>query len=67
MKTEKQSTNMLLIVNITSPNGTYDALYLNNYATINVKDPLGRVNGVGKAEILGSWTTACASGSSRTA
>jgi len=53
VKTEKQSTNMLLIVNITSPQGTYDSLYLNNYATINVKDPLGRVNGVGKAEILG--------------
>ncbi len=53
VKTEKQSTNMLLIANITSPKGTYDALYLNNYATINVKDPLGRVNGVGKAEILG--------------
>ncbi|MGD8206479.1 MAG: multidrug efflux RND transporter permease subunit [Thiohalocapsa sp.] len=53
VKTEKQSTNMLLIVNIFSPDQTYDALYLNNYATINVKDPLGRVNGVGKAEILG--------------
>jgi len=53
VKAEKQSTNMLLIVNITSPNGTYDALYLNNYATINVKDTLGRVNGVGKAEIIG--------------
>ncbi|MEA3277887.1 MAG: multidrug efflux RND transporter permease subunit [Pseudomonadota bacterium] len=53
VKTEKQSTNMLLIVNITSPDETFDALYLNNYATINVKDPLGRVNGVGKADILG--------------
>jgi HAE1 family hydrophobic/amphiphilic exporter-1 len=53
VKTEKQSTNMLLIVNIFSPNETLDALYLNNYATINVKDSLGRVNGVGKAEILG--------------
>ncbi len=53
VKTEKQSTNMLLIVNISSPDETFDALYLNNYATINVKDTLGRVNGVGKAEILG--------------
>ena len=53
VKTEKQSTNMLLIVNLFSPDETLDALYLNNYATINVKDPLGRVNGVGKAEILG--------------
>ena len=53
VKTEKQSTNMLLIVNIFSPEETLDALYLNNYATINVKDSLGRIKGVGKAEILG--------------
>ncbi len=53
VKTEKQSTNMLLIVNLFSPDQTWDALFLNNYATINVKDVLGRVNGVGKAEILG--------------
>jgi HAE1 family hydrophobic/amphiphilic exporter-1 len=53
VKTEKQSTNMLLIVNLFSPERTFDALYLNNYATINVKDTLGRVKGVGKAEILG--------------
>jgi len=53
VKTEKQSTNMLLIVNIFSPQETLDSLYLNNYATINVKDTLGRVKGVGKAEILG--------------
>jgi HAE1 family hydrophobic/amphiphilic exporter-1 len=53
VKTEKQSTNMLLIVNISSPDQTLDALYLNNYATINVKDSLGRVDGVGKAEIIG--------------
>jgi len=53
VKTEKQSTNMLLIVNLFSPNETLDALFLNNYATINVKDPLGRVEGVGKVEIMG--------------
>ena len=53
VKTEKQSTNMLLIVNIFSPQETLDSLYLNNYATINVKDTLGRVKGVGKAEIMG--------------
>ncbi|MGB5834459.1 MAG: multidrug efflux RND transporter permease subunit [Thiohalocapsa sp.] len=53
VKTEKQSSNMLLIVNLFSPDETFDGLYLNNYATINVKDTLGRVNGVGKAEILG--------------
>ncbi|MCG6942472.1 MAG: multidrug efflux RND transporter permease subunit [Thiohalocapsa sp.] len=53
VKTEKRSSNMLLIANLYSPDESYDALYLNNYATINVKDPLGRVDGVGKAEIIG--------------
>jgi HAE1 family hydrophobic/amphiphilic exporter-1 len=53
VKVEKQSTNMLLIVNLFAPDGSFDALYLNNYATINVKDALGRVAGVGKAQILG--------------
>jgi HAE1 family hydrophobic/amphiphilic exporter-1 len=51
--TTKQSTNMLLVVNIFSPNNTYDTLFLNNYANINVTDSLARVDGVGKASILG--------------
>ena len=51
--TTKQSTNMLLVVNMFSPNGTYDTLFLNNYANINVADSLARVRGVGKAAIIG--------------
>jgi len=51
--TTKQSTNMLLVVNLYSPNQTYDTLFLNNYANINVSDSLARVDGVGKASILG--------------
>ena len=51
--TTKQSTNMLLVVNLFSPNGTYDTLFLNNYANINVTDSLARIDGVGKATILG--------------
>ncbi len=49
----KQSTNMLMVVNLFSPNQTYDSLFLNNYANINVSDSLARVDGVGKASILG--------------
>jgi HAE1 family hydrophobic/amphiphilic exporter-1 len=49
----KQSTNMLMVVNLFSPNQTYDTLFLNNYANINVSDSLARVDGVGKASILG--------------
>jgi HAE1 family hydrophobic/amphiphilic exporter-1 len=51
--TTKQSTNMLMVVNLISPDQTYDSLYLNNYASINLTDSLARINGVGKAAILG--------------
>jgi HAE1 family hydrophobic/amphiphilic exporter-1 len=50
--TQKSSTNMLLVAVLTSPNGTYDEVFLSNYASINLKDALARVNGVGKADIL---------------
>jgi HAE1 family hydrophobic/amphiphilic exporter-1 len=53
VKTDKKSTNMLLVVNLYSPDQTLDALYLNNYATINIRDPISRVEGVGEAQILG--------------
>ncbi len=51
--TTKQSTNMLMVVNLISPDKTFDSLYLNNYASINLTDSLARINGVGKAAILG--------------
>src|SRR4029077_8783665 len=49
---KKMSPNTLMIVNLISPpqlgspKGLYDALYLSNYATVNVKDELGRLPGV---------------------
>lgn len=52
--TQKQSPNMLLIINLLSPNGTYDGDFLSNYTAINIKDTLARVSGVGKADILGA-------------
>ena len=51
--TTKQSTNMLLAVNLFSPNGTYDTLFLNHYANINVTDSLARIDGVGEASMRG--------------
>ncbi len=50
--TQKASTNMLLVVTLTSPEGTYDDVFLSNYASINIKDALARIQGVGKAEVL---------------
>ncbi|MEH6524930.1 MAG: multidrug efflux RND transporter permease subunit [Sneathiella sp.] len=51
--TQKQSTSMLLVVNLVSPKGTYDRLFLSNYAAINVEDPLKRTNGVGDVSQFG--------------
>ncbi|MCV6823983.1 MULTISPECIES: efflux RND transporter permease subunit [Halocynthiibacter] len=50
--TEKASTNMLLVATLVSPDSTYDELFLSNYASINLKDALARIDGVGKADVL---------------
>jgi len=49
----KISPNTLMIVNLTSPDGRYDDLRLSNYATVNVKDELGRLPGVAGITYLG--------------
>src|SRR5258708_6023460 len=49
----KKSAALLQIITLYSPKNTHDALYLNNYATINVLDPLSRVRGVGQASLFG--------------
>ena len=43
----------LLILALSSPNGTYDNNFLTNYATININDTLGRIRGVGQINMLG--------------
>lgn len=50
--TQKSSSNMLMVVTLASPEETYDEVFLSNYASINLKDALARVQGVGKAEVL---------------
>ncbi|GGH23294.1 transporter [Alsobacter metallidurans] len=49
----KRSSNMLLGVNVYSPKGTHDAIFISNYAAINIRDALARVPGVGDAQVLG--------------
>lgn len=43
----------LLIISLSSPDGGYDALYLGNYANIQLKDELVRVAGVGEVRLIG--------------
>src|SRR3954470_21536375 len=44
---KKKSTSVLMIINLYSPDGTRSDLYLSNYATIQLKDELSRLQGVG--------------------
>ncbi|MEN6625800.1 MAG: multidrug efflux RND transporter permease subunit [Candidatus Sumerlaeia bacterium] len=49
----KQSPDILMAIDLISPNGAYDDLYLSNYALINLKDNIARVNGVGQVNMMG--------------
>jgi HAE1 family hydrophobic/amphiphilic exporter-1 len=51
---KKATSNPLLVVSLYSPKGTYDALFLGNYATINVNDAIYRVPGVGQIQNYGT-------------
>ncbi len=50
-----QSTNIILFVAIEGDStNRYDALYLTNYAKLNIVDELARLNGVGAANAFGA-------------
>jgi multidrug efflux pump len=51
--TKKKSPNILLVVNLFSPDGRYGQLYVSNYATIQIKDQLARLPGVGDVMVFG--------------
>ena len=50
---KKMSPSTLMIVNLVSPDNSHDAVFLSNYATIYVKDELGRLDGVADITYLG--------------
>lgn len=52
--TRKQSPDVLMYIALVSPGGTYDELFLANYATINVLEALKRVKGVGNVSLFGA-------------
>ena len=51
--TKKQSTNLVLAINLISPDKSFDSLFLSNYADINIVDPLKRIPGMGDVKIMG--------------
>ncbi|HEC59210.1 hypothetical protein LCGC14_0528670 [marine sediment metagenome] len=50
----KSSPDLTMVVHLLSPNDRYDMLYLRNYATLNVRDQLAKVSGIGQVELFGS-------------
>ena len=49
----KQSPSMIMCVNLISPDNSRDELYLGNYALLQVRDTLARINGVGSIGLFG--------------
>ncbi|VWX63041.1 Efflux pump membrane transporter BepE [Burkholderiales bacterium 8X] len=51
--TVKSAPDLTMVVHLVSPNDRYDMTYLRNYAVLNVKDRLARIQGVGQVQIFG--------------
>jgi multidrug efflux pump len=52
--TAKGATDLTMVVHLTSPSERYDMTYLRNYAVLNVRDRLARIDGVGQVLLFGS-------------
>ncbi|MCR6735010.1 MAG: efflux RND transporter permease subunit [Afipia sp.] len=52
--TIKSSPDLTMVVHLLSPNDRYDMTYLRNYAVLNVKDRLARIQGVGQVQLFGA-------------
>ena len=52
--TTKSSPTLTMVVHLISPDQRYDTTYLRNYAVLNVKDRLARIQGVGEVQVWGA-------------
>lgn len=50
---KKRSTDTVMFIGLISPEGTYDAAYLSNYANLRLRDEIARVPGVGDVTVFG--------------
>ena len=50
---DKASPDLTMVVHLISPDKRYDMLYLSNYAILNIKDELARLNGIGDVQMFG--------------
>jgi multidrug efflux pump len=52
--TLKSTPDLTMVVHLYSPDATYDDIFVRNYATLQVKDVLARIDGVGQVQLFGS-------------
>ncbi|MDX3927804.1 MAG: multidrug efflux RND transporter permease subunit [Shinella sp.] len=52
--TVKSSPDLMMVVHLVSTGDRYDLTYLRNYATLNIKDRLARIEGVGQVQVFGA-------------
>ncbi len=52
--TRKNSPDLLVVVHLVSPDKSYDQVYISNYALLNVRDVLARIDGVGGVNLFGA-------------
>ena len=50
----KSSPDLMLVIHLISPDGSLDQQYISNYATINIKDVITRIDGVGDTIVFGA-------------
>ena len=51
---KKSSPDLMMVIHLISPDGTLDQQYISNYATINIKDVIARIDGVGDTIVFGA-------------
>ncbi len=52
--TQKQMPDFAQMISVTSPDGDFDDVFLSNFATLNLRDPLKRIDGVGDVMVFGA-------------
>ena len=52
--TQKNTPDLMLVINMFSPDGTYDQTYMGNYAVLNISDRIRRLDGVGAVNLYGA-------------
>jgi hydrophobe/amphiphile efflux-1 (HAE1) family protein len=50
----KRSPDLMMVIHLISPDGSLDQQYISNYATINIRDVITRVDGVGDTIVFGA-------------